>query len=196
MPDLTPEALDQLEARAQKATPGPWKCWNGFPLADALGRKHDMHGINQIGPEDRAGGLLGGWTEDADLYATKADAEYVATADPTTILALIAEVRRLRFDIGLTTAHATGLEQWIESKGWCVPGGQEIKQCSETVCDCGYEGIFTEVKQLRAQVQRIRALTEHDEGYEHNGHAPIEGEPECPGCWIQSIIHALDGGAS
>ena len=96
MSDLTPESLDQLEARARAATPGPWKCWNGFPLADALGREHDMHGINQIGPGDRVGGLLGGWSEDADLYATKADAEYVATADPTTILALIREVRRLR----------------------------------------------------------------------------------------------------
>ena len=96
MSDLTPESLDQLETRARAATPGPWKCWLGFPLADALGRKHDMHGINQIGPGDRVGGLLGGWSEDADLYATKGDAEYVATADPSTILALIAEVRRLR----------------------------------------------------------------------------------------------------
>lgn len=45
-------------------------------------------------------------------------------------------------------------------------------------------------------IDRAVALTfASDDGteYEHTGHGPAEGEPECPACWAQSIRRALEG---
>ena len=52
---------------------------------------------------------------------------------------------------------------------------------------------------LFGSYQRVLALSyANDDGaeYEHNGHAPNEGESECPGCWAAAIRRALDGGES
>ena len=48
---------------------------------------------------------------------------------------------------------------------------------------------------LAAQVERVRALTYESDGgprYGHDGHSPIDGYPECPGCWSDDILSALD----
>lgn len=96
---LTPERLAEIRGRLEAASPGPWRCWNGFPLVGETAQRLGMHGINRIGPDsyspDEPGGLLGGWSEAGDLYATAADAEFVATA-PTAIAELLAEVDFLR----------------------------------------------------------------------------------------------------
>ena len=50
---------------------------------------------------------------------------------------------------------------------------------------------------LAAQVERVRELTyESDDGtrYGHDGHSPIVGYAECPGCWSDAIETALGGG--
>lgn len=55
-----------------------------------------------------------------------------------------------------------------------------------------------ERKRAEARIQAVRdALFASDDGteYEHNGHRPTEGEPECPGCWVEGIRRALDGDA-
>ena len=87
--------MDAIEGRLTAATPGPWRCWNGFAVVGETARKHDVMAVNRIGPDDGVSGILGGWSEDGDLYARRADAEFVAMA-PTDIADLIAEVRRLR----------------------------------------------------------------------------------------------------
>lgn len=163
MTDLTPEALDQLEGLAKEATQGEWR--HAFHIDFPYESGYEVY----LAPAD--GGYFGSGGRIGEA-ATSLDAKYIAAANPATILALITEVRRLRFDIGLATDHATGLEQWIESKGWCVPGGQEIKQCAEAICDCGYEGIFTEVKQLREDL----AETNHQLDVDRKHAALAEGE--------------------
>ena len=48
---------------------------------------------------------------------------------------------------------------------------------------------------LAAQVKRVRGLTyESDDGtrYGHDGHSPIAGYSECPGCWSDDILAVLD----
>ena len=50
---------------------------------------------------------------------------------------------------------------------------------------------------LAAQVERVRELTyESDDGtrYGHDGHSPIAGYAECPGCWSDAIETVLGGG--
>lgn len=49
---------------------------------------------------------------------------------------------------------------------------------------------------LAAAVERVRALVYvSDDGtrYGHDGHSPIDGYPECPGCWADGILAMLDG---
>ncbi|MBD8056922.1 hypothetical protein ICV35_25070 [Rhodococcus ruber] len=42
------------------------------------------------------------------------------------------------------------------------------------------------------RVERLAYASDDGSRYEHNGHAPHEGEPECPACWSEGIISALD----
>lgn len=63
--------LDALEAIAKAATPGPWKAGRYHVLADA-----DLEPIT--------------------YRATVADIRFIAAADPSTVLALIAELRQER----------------------------------------------------------------------------------------------------
>lgn len=44
-------------------------------------------------------------------------------------------------------------------------------------------------------VERLTYASDDGTEYEHNGHGPAEGEPECPGCWSLGIRRALDGDA-
>lgn len=58
------------------------------------------------------------------------------------------------------------------------------------------EALRARAEKAEARIQAVRGtLLASDDGteYEHNGHRPAEGEPECPGCWAASILRALDG---
>lgn len=85
--------LDALEALAKAATPGPWVLDNSgwsrpYSVPDRIaGGISENDWTNVIMPQDEQGG--GSWSRDED-------AEYIAAADPSTILALIAELRRER----------------------------------------------------------------------------------------------------
>lgn len=92
MTDLTPEVLDQLEALAQAATypedgdHGEWQ----------IEERRLLFGILRNYGTTRGGQVWHSYVI-RDLR-TSTDATYIAAADPATILALIAEVRRLRAD--------------------------------------------------------------------------------------------------
>jgi hypothetical protein len=81
--------LDRLEELAKSATPGPWVAevddWNCSVILD-----DDQPGTAYIAERLTQGKSEG-----------EADAEFIAALDPTTILALITEVRRLRETVGL-----------------------------------------------------------------------------------------------
>ena len=76
MTDLTNEKLSALERAAKAATPGEWAA---RPKDEERGRR---------------------WTVDGpdinDDFMRGEDAEFIAAADPPTVLALVEEVRRLR----------------------------------------------------------------------------------------------------
>lgn len=81
---MTPDELDQLEALAKAATPGPWGSYSN-PQADGFAcvatyTQVDYSDSPFCGAESQA----------------QADAAYTSAAHPGTVLALIAEVRLMR----------------------------------------------------------------------------------------------------
>jgi hypothetical protein len=80
---LTDAELDELERKATAATPGPWVHLHGedFELVYGVAiRSEDGHSVAE-------------WD---DLPLSPDDADFVAAANPKTVLALVAEIRRLR----------------------------------------------------------------------------------------------------
>lgn len=92
---LTSAELSDLKAKAKVATPGEWK-------------KDETHAdvfvvyVDDVTHENAATVLF-----EAD-WATDTDAEFVAAANPETILRLIAMIERLRDDLMLTLPMAKG----------------------------------------------------------------------------------------
>jgi hypothetical protein len=74
--------LEAIRARAAAATPGLWKCWNGW--GPVVGSDPPLLAMQRIAPDPyETGGVMAthdGMREDRDLYATRADAEFVAYA--------------------------------------------------------------------------------------------------------------------
>jgi hypothetical protein len=89
---VTPD-FEQIKQRAEAATPGPWKLWNGWgPLVG-----EDRMACERIGPDPddhyEGVGIVPG--EGAvDIYASRADFEFVAAArdDIPALLAVIDEL--------------------------------------------------------------------------------------------------------
>ena len=77
--------LDKLEELAKKATPGPWSS-NG-PLAVNTSQDHPLCTLSSAFHRELENGKAG------------QDAEFIASANPTTVLELIAEVRKLRLEV-------------------------------------------------------------------------------------------------
>ncbi len=90
MTGLTPEALDRLETLAQSATQGEWFLGDGWvytqPDNELDPLDHVLRTLPYRDPVKR----------EHDHARVQRNAEYIAAADPGTILALIAEVRRLQ----------------------------------------------------------------------------------------------------
>jgi hypothetical protein len=83
---MTPEELAALKALAEKATPGPWDaCGTGAYVAM-------MQIIN-----DRITKYVS--APQAGMCMSDADVQYIAAANPQTVLKLIAEVSRRRAQI-------------------------------------------------------------------------------------------------
>ena len=93
---MTPEELDAIEQRANAATPGPWELVDWFSAVEP-GRTDLGSPIGEVG---------------CDLAI--ADAEFVAAAR-TDIPALIAEIRRLRRELGRLSSLA---DEAFDALGW------------------------------------------------------------------------------
>jgi hypothetical protein len=90
---MTPESLKQLEALARAATPGPY-----FPETYSGGQRQVCGDLRPLDEDEDA------YTVVADVF-TRENHEYQVAANPAAILALIAEVRRLKAERdGLLTA--------------------------------------------------------------------------------------------
>ena len=86
---LTPDQLDEIEAAAKKATPGEWRV-NGERIEAG-----DLGEVIFPGPVECSSYCYGG-SSTIDGDDLDADFAHIATMDPATTLALVAEVRKLR----------------------------------------------------------------------------------------------------
>jgi predicted oxidoreductase len=91
IPDLTDEELEQIEARAEAASPGPWECF-------IEGRDHTagddfirIGGLNDAQPDMYVQHYLGA----TSVTVPAADLDFIANARQD-IPRLIAEIRRFR----------------------------------------------------------------------------------------------------
>lgn len=101
---LTDQQLDDIEARAQAATSGPWGVYESGGLIDVAADLQETghgyqarRGICRLDEEpldnDRAHRE---WSAEEDWAQVQADAAYIAAIPPEVARALLAEVRRLR----------------------------------------------------------------------------------------------------
>ena len=110
---LTPTRLDEIVAAADAATPGPWEV---IPATFEEGRRiktpaYELMAVDIDAP-----------------YLDRTDAEHIATMDPATTLALVAEVRELRAKVERVRA----LHQPAETVD---DGGATF---DPTPCTCGH----------------------------------------------------------
>jgi len=85
MADLTPERLQELRRIAEAATPGPW--WvDGWEARTKDGDRF----IASIAP------AFQGASPDVSCWEVDANIQHIAAFDPTTALALLDEIERLR----------------------------------------------------------------------------------------------------
>lgn len=144
MTDLT--KLKELAELASKATPGPW--WIDSHGHCMVSESQDHRTIfltnDGMGPATRhpETGNLSHWPNDWD-------ASYIASADPTTILALIAEVERL---------HRVAESAWSKVDEF---GNKMFWQNWDQAKHGGFDNVLTERDQLKAENAALRsALTE------------------------------------
>lgn len=91
--------IDEIEALAKAATPGPWQSSQYDDLEDSNG--HDLL--------TSSGGV--------SCFNRAGDADFVAAANPATILALIAEVRALREDKARLDFYEANLNSDVDREG-------------------------------------------------------------------------------
>jgi hypothetical protein len=95
--------LDDLESKAKAATPGPWtvfvcddgKQWTGWPLCISATNVLNSNGDERV--IVRTGGFYPyEWDHGTSQDEANANAAHIASANPETMLALIALIRRLQ----------------------------------------------------------------------------------------------------
>lgn len=89
---MTNDELHTLKALAEAATPGPWEAGNDIGEGEVYG----VDGYAVVGAAAQA------WTR----REVDANARFIAAANPQTVLALVAEVERLREEAQLSYQRA------------------------------------------------------------------------------------------
>jgi len=128
--NLTDQQLNDIETRANAATPGPWGAYTfggdslieiaadleetgcGYRARREICRLEDEPMDND--PTHRE------WTAEEDWAQVQADAAYIAALSPEVARALVAEVRRLRAEVDaladdsalLAALQAAGVDNW------------------------------------------------------------------------------------
>jgi hypothetical protein len=94
------DRLDEIKVRREAATPGPWKLWNGWgPLKDS---EPELMACERVGPDYFGPGGIAPGGDAVDIYAPRADFEFIAHA-PEDIDYLLGE--NARKDSALTQAR-------------------------------------------------------------------------------------------
>jgi hypothetical protein len=122
---LSAEKLADLRAKAEAATPGPWTWAGDEPWLCAPDLAHVV--------EDGSGTIVveSNW-ESAEGH----DAEYLSAVDPTTVLALLDAVDRLRAEVKLFQARVRIEPSDIERLGLTLETARTVLLAHGwTVCD-------------------------------------------------------------
>src|SRR5579875_3536452 len=91
---MTPERIAELRRLCGAATPGPWKCWGVWGPVKGT----DFMAVSRIGPEaPEWAGIVADplYPPNADFYAKREDAEFVAIAR-TALPEALDEIEHLR----------------------------------------------------------------------------------------------------
>lgn len=98
--EITAELLAAIKAKAEKAHQGPWSVVHGFADEIYIAKTvEDDHSTKQFQPAEMK------------YLGTRADAEYMAAANPAVVLALIEEIERLRHERNKELEYDL-IEQW------------------------------------------------------------------------------------
>ena len=81
---MTPSDLKRLKEMAEKATPGPYKVWDGSP----------WHAMSVHYEQGGRGVFKCDWMNDVGMKQAERNAAYFAALDPATVLALIEMAER------------------------------------------------------------------------------------------------------
>lgn len=95
---LTPEKLTDLRAKAEAATPGPWKADLRTGMAGIYPNKYDPNCMSEVPDKDMICTVDGLCQEDEHRLMDNQqgyNARYIAAANPQTILKLLDMVERL-----------------------------------------------------------------------------------------------------
>lgn len=111
MTDLTPERLQELRRIAEAATPGPW------------GTTRYNGGLRFDGPLRVYAGTDPEYGEPRPIPASDADTRYTAAFDPTTVLAMLYEIERLRAEVEARCRHTGGTTGRSRSPSRAAGGG-------------------------------------------------------------------------
>lgn len=109
---ITDELIAELEALAINATPGPWRYEAGEEDTDGPAAWPEVYAgdVAVIGDE----GFYG------DNEQDEADAEYIALANPSTILALLAERADLKLQLAAASVDAERVDWLAEQFKTCT----------------------------------------------------------------------------
>lgn len=118
---MTDEEINDIEALANAATPGPWKLWGMHVMADP-------HGTSNV---DDA--LLVAKTSDPVRGLRTWNAEFIACAR-LIVPALVTEVRRLRDLLGKAAAAQANLEAEAVAVGeQCASAERELNEAHKEI---------------------------------------------------------------
>jgi len=116
--NITPELLDELDRKAQAATPGPWLLVDGDWIDSDCRCVTTQDRID--GPTIELATIKYGHPEAGMLEPFQSEqvaaGEYIAAADPTTVLAMIATIRQQRAELErLQGAPAEVPDGWADA---------------------------------------------------------------------------------
>lgn len=167
---MTNEGLERLEALARAATPGPWR-----DVKSQAWVQRDKQG-----PHDETGSVCiaqCGDMQDADLVPFnadrwRADAAFIAAANPTTILSLIQRVKEAEAMLDLAMQNTAEIARRAsEVRRETL---EEAENALEKLIDeYGYANMdnkgYSGLGELRDAVETIRELGEKAEAQESAG---------------------------
>lgn len=154
--EVTDLDLDALEATARAATPGPWVACDPQPFLPGAQIRLYGPGWSPIRIEDSSGRYV----------RPTADAQYIAAANPTTTLALIARIRDTEEAAdGEAAAHNDTISAWREA----VDKLRDAEATIDAVREVVEHALHPEQAPTRCGMCRIEGILTRHQDKRENG---------------------------